>query len=169
MSRIALVVSLTTLTLAGCAAETWGDYVGPPRTVEVQMMEPRAGWTPSALGPTSVDHDAGMVDVFDDGGRARRDAGAAMPDASPTPRDGGSPDAWRTSETITRPCFVGSDCRAGEYCNRLADRCGLVGSCVALPDCTAPVTVCGCDGATYASVCAAATAGAAVSSVGACP
>lgn len=176
MFRFALAVSLITLFVTGCAAESWGDYVGPPRTEEVRMMEPRAGWTPSALSPSSVDYDAGMMGM-DDGGRrpagdaapSASDAGAASADAGSSARDGGSPDAWRSSETISRPCFTGSDCRASEYCNRLSDRCGLVGSCVVLPDCSAPVAVCGCDGANYASVCAAASAGASVSSVGACP
>jgi hypothetical protein len=76
-----------------------------------------------------------------------------------------------TTQSPTSPCSVNSDCGSGRWCEHQPGWCGELGTCVASPQrCGAgePYDVCGCDGTTYASACAAAVAGASVSSIGAC-
>jgi uncharacterized protein YjbI with pentapeptide repeats len=67
------------------------------------------------------------------------------------------------------PCRRG--CPVGEYCLTPEGRCSADGMCVPryeLPVCTG-VDVCGCDGNTYADVCAARAAGVSIASMSPCP
>lgn len=62
-------------------------------------------------------------------------------------------------------------CAAGRYCRFDEGSCGAsLGSCEAIPELCALAlgTVCGCDGATYGSRCAAAQAGVSIAYAGAC-
>jgi hypothetical protein len=72
--------------------------------------------------------------------------------------------------------LLGKTCSAkDQYCNfPMSTMCGSgdqTGSCTAIPQvCTQIYSpVCGCDGNTYSSPCAAAAAGASVKATGTCP
>jgi hypothetical protein len=68
-------------------------------------------------------------------------------------------------------CRSNADCREGSFCAGRPGHCEEDGVCVKKPEvCPRSLTepVCGCDGLTYPSACAAAVAGVRVASLGAC-
>jgi cysteine-rich repeat protein len=73
-------------------------------------------------------------------------------------------------EACAAGCNVDSDCPCGSFCARPLGACAGVGVCAqpakACPPTDAPV--CGCNGVTYSSACAAARAGASVAAPGPC-
>ncbi|MFT3765891.1 MAG: Kazal-type serine protease inhibitor domain-containing protein [Minicystis sp.] len=87
----------------------------------------------------------------------------------------------RQSVASTGTCSVacggpaGTKCPSGTYCHYSDGVCGAgsaSGTCEAVPDScvnATPSAVCGCDGKTYSSACAAQAAGVSLNSTGACP
>lgn len=65
--------------------------------------------------------------------------------------------------------FTGAECEVGQYC-KFESECMGAGVCVTIPeDCIGtPADVCGCNGETYTSSCAAYTGGTDIAHTGAC-
>ncbi len=89
-------------------------------------------------------------------------AGASVASTGPCSTSCGGPTAITCSDKTTYCHFDNTVCGSGD----------ALGTCDPVPSsCSgeAPLTVCGCDGNTYASRCAAEEAGTSVQAVGACP
>ncbi len=70
------------------------------------------------------------------------------------------------STTSSRSCNSNAECGSGQFCQSVDGRCLGPGACVVPPGCgDEPRTVCGCDGRTYESICAAAREGVRVSAL----
>jgi hypothetical protein len=100
------------------------------------------------------------------------DAGAPRVDAAGVDAagiDAAGIDAGGTDGGNTA-CTAASECATGTYCHRPSGMCTAAGICEATPAmCTEECPgVCGCDGVTYCSECAAGLAGASVASMGSC-
>jgi hypothetical protein len=100
--------------------------------------------------------------------------GEAPESAEPRPDEETAP----TTAEVSAGCVEHAECGDDEYCAFSDGTCGQAGPgvCVTMPDaagCPLPtegqdLTVCGCDGFTYESGCAAAAVGASVAHEGAC-
>ena len=100
-----------------------------------------------------------------------RDTSVVVVDSSITPLDGGAitPDA-----VVVMGCMANTECADTEYCHAPVGACLAGGSCRARPTDSAcgavDMPVCGCDGHTYPSPCAAAFRGIRLEdSLGPCP
>ncbi len=130
-------------------------------------------------GPdTSVALDAFVgLDAFvaDDVGLASDAGSDGGLDGSAIP-DGGSASDTGIDANAPRACGARGTqpCHTGEYCDfPLTANCGVTGSpgtCAAIPTvCRGASSVCGCDGTTYTTACAAAMQSISVAHTGACP
>ena len=127
---------------------------------------------------TSVALDAFVgIDAFvaDDVGLASDASSDGALDGGAT-SDGGSASDTGTDANAPRACGARgtSPCHAGEYCDfPLTANCGVSGSpgtCAPVPMlCSRGTTVCGCNGTTYPTACAAAMNSISVAHTGACP
>lgn len=140
---------------------------------------------PAPTGPLQTDPsastlaDAAALPGLENPPVPQADAGTADPeDASPA-ADAGTPDTPSApvdddAAATARLCGSNSDCENGLYCRKTAcsDAAGTCAPMPAYSSCALDPNdpgVCGCDHLNYASACEAASAGAAVGSIGECP
>ncbi|MET0286570.1 MAG: hypothetical protein ABW352_18955 [Polyangiales bacterium] len=137
--------------------------------------------------PPKVERDPNPAQASDSGSRS--DAATPVLDASGLPigqgdgavleSDANAPDARGTPDVVPYPAcggIAGLRCPDGEFCNQETPPEGLgcgwedsLGTCVSRSEtCDQPERVCGCDGETYESPCAAHAAGSSVKTRGPC-